>query len=80
MHSYLINSILAWEFVTGSCLKPQNPCSNHEILVLFEHSFYSKKPKLGLICMHDVTRESVAAATGHFTDVFVRKNVARVSM
>ena len=40
------HSILAWEFVTRSCLKPQNPCSNHEIHVLFEHGFYLKKPKL----------------------------------
>ena len=39
--------ILAWEFVTRSCLKLQNPCSNHEIHVLFEHGFYFKKPKLG---------------------------------
>ena len=40
-------NILAWEFVTRSCLKPQNPCSNHEIHVLFDHGFYLKKPKLG---------------------------------
>ena len=39
--------ILAWEFVTRSCLKPRNPCSNHEIHVLFEHGFYLKKRKLG---------------------------------
>ena len=39
--------ILAWEFVMRRCLKPQNPCSNHEIHVLFEHGFYLKKPKLG---------------------------------
>ena len=39
--------ILAWEFVTRSCLKPQNPCSNHEIHMLFEHGLYLKKPKLG---------------------------------
>ena len=41
--------ILAWEFVTRSCLtvKTQNPCSNHEIHVLFEHGFHLKKPKLG---------------------------------
>ena len=39
--------ILLWEFVTRSCLKPQNPCSNHEIHMLFEHGFYLKKPKLG---------------------------------
>ena len=30
--------------------------------------------------MHDVTRESVAAVTGHFADAFVRENVARVCM
>ena len=40
-------NILAWEFVTRSCLKPRNPCSNHEIHVLFEHGFYLKKRKLG---------------------------------
>ena len=39
--------ILAWEFVTRSCLKPQNPCSHYEIHLLFEHGFYLKKPKLG---------------------------------
>ena len=42
-----IISILAREFVTRSCLKPQNPCSNHEIHVLFELAFNFKKPKLG---------------------------------
>ena len=31
-----------------------------------------------MICMHDVTLESVAAVTDHFADAFVRKNVARV--
>ena len=30
--------------------------------------------------MHDFTRESVAAVTGHFADAFVRENVARVYM
>ena len=30
--------------------------------------------------MHDVTLESVAAVTDHFTDAFVRENVARVYM
>ena len=30
--------------------------------------------------MHDVTRESVAAVTGHFADAFVRETVARVYM
>ena len=37
------NNILAWKFVTRSCLKPQNPCSN----LLCEHGFYLKKLKLG---------------------------------
>ena len=36
--------ILAWEFVTRSCMKPQKPCSNHEIHALFEHDFYLTKP------------------------------------
>ena len=30
--------------------------------------------------MHDVTRKSVAAVTDHFTDAFVRENVASVCM
>ena len=30
--------------------------------------------------MHDVTLESVAAVTDHFTDAFVRENGARVYM
>ena len=51
-HSVIVFSnnsyfILAWEFVTRICLKPQNVCSNHEIHSLFEHGFYLKKPKLG---------------------------------
>ena len=48
--------------------------------MLFEHGFYLKKPKLGLICMHDVTLESFAAVTDHFAYAFVRENVARVYM
>ena len=74
------NFIRAWEFVTRSCLKPQNPCSNYEIYVLFEHGFYLKRLKLGPVCMHDVTLESVTAVTDHFADAFVRENVARVYM
>ena len=66
--------ILALEFITRSCLKPQNPCSNHEIHMLFEHDFYLKSLNWALICMHDVTLESVAA------DAFVRGNVALVYM
>ena len=76
----LVKTYSCMEFVTRSCLKPQNPCSNHAIHVLFEHGFYLKKPKLGPVCMHDVTLECVAAVTDHFADAFVRENVARVYM
>ena len=72
--------ILAGEFVSRSCLKPQNPCSNHEIHVLFEHGFTLKSLNRVLICMHDVTRESVAAVTDHFANTSFRKNVARIYM
>ena len=58
-----------------SCLKPKNPCSNHEILLLFEHGFYLTKPIWALVSLYDVKRESFAALTDHFTDVCVRKNV-----
>ena len=49
--------------------------------MLFEHGFYLKKNlNWALICMRDVKRESVVAVTDHFTDAFVRENVARVYM
>ena len=32
------------------------------------------------MCMHDVTRESVAAVTDHFTNAFISENLARVYM
>ena len=48
--------------------------------MLFEHGFNSKSLNWALICMHDVTLESVAAVTDHFADHFVRENVARVDM
>ena len=41
-------------------------------------TFNMTKPILDLICLHNLTRESVAALTDHFADAFVRKNVARV--
>ena len=72
-----ITYILAWDFVTRSCLKPQNPCSNYEIHVLFEHGFYIKKRKLGPDLHALRTLECVAAVTDHFADAFVRENVAR---
>ena len=37
--------------------------------------FNLTKPLWALICLHDVTRENVAALTDHFADAFVRKNV-----
>ena len=48
--------------------------------MLFEHGFYLKKPKLGPDLYDDATRESFVAVTDHFTDTFVRENVARVYM
>ena len=56
------------------CQMNENPCSNHEIHVLFEHM-----SELGntlnepcIICM----TESVAEQTDYFAHVFVRENVA----
>ena len=43
-------------------------------------AFTWKSLNWALICMHDVTLESVAAVTDHFADAFVRENVARVYM
>ena len=40
-------------------------------------AFNLRKPIWALICLHDITWESVAALAVHFTDAFVRKNVAR---
>ena len=48
--------------------------------MLFEHGFYLKSLNWALICMHDITLESVAAVTDHFADAFVRENVTRVYM
>ena len=48
--------------------------------MLFENGFYLKSLNWALICMHDVTRESVVAVTDHFHDAFVRENVARIYM
>ena len=36
------------------------------------------KPILALICLHDVTREIVAALTDHFAHAFACESVARV--
>ena len=46
--------------------------------MLFKHDFYLTKHIWALICLRDVTQESVGALTDHFADAFVRKNVARV--
>ena len=74
----ILSFILAWEFDMRSCLKPQNPCSSHEIHVLFEHGFYRKSLNWALNCMHDITLECVAAMTDHFADAFIRETVAGV--
>ena len=47
--------------------------------MLFEHGFYLTKPIWALICLHDVTREGVAALNDHFVDAFVHKNVGSVN-
>ena len=41
-------------------------------------AFNLTKPFWALICLRDITRESIAALTDHFADSFVRENVARV--
>ena len=41
-------------------------------------SFNLTKPIWALICLYNITRESVAALTDHFEDAFVRENVAPV--
>ena len=41
-------------------------------------AFTWTKPIWALICLHDVTRESVADLTDHFADAFVLENVVRV--
>ena len=43
-------------------------------------AFTFKSLNWALVCMHDVTLESVESVTDHFADSFVRKNVARVYM
>ena len=49
----------------------ENPCSNQEIRVLFEHENTSNEPCI--ICMTLYT-ERIADQTDHFADVFVRVN------
>ena len=44
----------------------------------FNMAFSLAKPFWVLICLDDVTQESVVALTDHFADAFVRKNVVRV--
>ena len=40
--------------------------------------FNLTKPKVGLICLHDVTQESVTVLTDHLANAFVQENVAHV--
>ena len=48
--------------------------------MLLNMAFTLKSLNWALICMHDVTLESVAAVTDHFADAFVRDDVASVYM
>ena len=41
-------------------------------------AFNLTKPTLALICLHDVTCESIAALTDYFANAFIREKVARV--
>ena len=41
-------------------------------------AFNLTKPIWALICLHDITRESVAALTDRLADAFVRENVSRI--
>ena len=54
----------------------ENPCSNQEIHVLFEHGFKlentSNEPRVIYITLYT---ESIVDQTDHFADVFVRENV-----
>ena len=55
----------------------ENPCSNQEIQMLFEHGFELEHFLNGpcIICMM-LYMESVADQSDHFTDAFVRQNIA----
>ena len=55
----------------------ENPCSNEEILVLFEHGSVLENTwnEPCIICMTLYT-ENIAVQTDHFADVFVREHVA----
>ena len=41
-------------------------------------AFSLTKPIWALICLHDITRESLPALIDHFADAFVRENVVSV--
>ena len=56
--------------------KQLNPCSNHEICVLFEHGFYLKILKTDQVCLHEVMRQNIAAQNAHFVYAFVDVNIA----
>ena len=55
----------------------ENPCSNQEIHVLFEHGSELENTEYEpcIICMTLYT-ERIADQTDHFANVFVRENVA----
>ena len=59
------------------CQMNENPCSNQEIHMLFEHGSELENTynEPCIICM-TLYRESVVDQTDHFADVFVREHVA----
>ena len=54
----------------------ENPCSNQEIHVLFEHGLNLKILQMSPGIYMTLYTESIADQTDHFADVFVCENVA----
>ena len=63
--------------VYTNCQMNENPCSNQEIHVLFEHEseLENSKNEPFIICMTLYTQRA-AGQTDHSADVLVRENVA----
>ena len=72
--------LLAWIpiriAVLTHCQMNENPCSNQEIHMLFEHGFELENTlnKHCVICMTLIT-ESIVDQTDHFTDAFFSEKV-----
>ena len=46
--------------------------------MLFDMAFNLIKLIWAMICLNDVTRESVATLTNHFANAYVRKNIVHL--